>query len=127
MALTRLVMSLTGLYPAAVFFFCCASAVAAMDCPQASKDVAKDIAVSTEASVEGLRGLASGSLKNKTETTTKNLFEKYPNADRVAVATTMMSIYCQQIDRSTTLSDAEKLDRLMTVNQVIIPLMTAPH
>jgi hypothetical protein len=66
-------------------------------------------------------------LKNKTETTTKNLFEKYPNADRVAVATTMMSIYCQQIDRSTTLSDGEKLDRLMTVNQAIIPLMTAPH
>jgi hypothetical protein len=120
-------MSLARLYLAAVFFFSCASAFAAMDCPQASKDVAKDIVVSTEASVEGLRGLASGSLKNKTETTTKNLFEKYPNADRVAVATTMMSIYCQQIDRSTTLSDGEKLDRLMTVNQAIIPLMTAPH
>jgi hypothetical protein len=102
-------------------------AFAAMDCPPASKDVANDIAVSTEASVEGLRGLASGSLKNKTETTTRNLFEKYPNADRVAVATTMMSIYCQQIDRSTTLSDAEKLDRLMIVNQAIIPLMTAPR
>jgi len=32
-----------------------------------------------------------------------------------------------QIDRSATLSDAEKLDRLMTVNQAIIPLMTAPR
>jgi len=120
-------MSLARLCLAAVFSLKCASVFAAMDCPQASKDVAKDIAVSTEAGVEGLRGLATGSLKNKTEITTKSLFEKYPNADRVAIATTMMSIYCQQIDRSATLSDAEKLDRLMTVNQAIIPLMTAPR
>jgi hypothetical protein len=120
-------MRLIPLCSAAMLLWWSGSAFAAMDCPQASKDISKDLAVSTEASVEGLKGLATGSLKNKTETTTRNLFEKYPNADRVAIATTMLSMYCQQVDRSTTLADGEKLDRLMTVNQVIIPMMTAPR
>ena len=48
---------------------------------------------------------------------------KYPNADKLSVATLMMSVYCQQIDKSTTLTDQEKLDRLMVVNQSIITLM----
>jgi hypothetical protein len=105
----------------------CTAALAKMNCPETPQNISKDVLVDTEASVSGLRGLASASLKNKTETTTKNLFEKYPNADRLVVAQMIMSVYCQQIDASTTLSDGEKLDRLMTVNQTIIPLMTAPR
>ena len=97
---------------------------AAMDCPAPPQNVAKDIVTDTEANVSGLRSLVGGTLKNRTEVTAKNLFEKYPHADRVAVATLMMSVYCRQIDNSTTLSDQEKLDRLQTVNQSIIGMMT---
>src|ERR1700736_920436 len=54
------------------------------------------------------RLLVGGTLKNRTEVTAKNMFEKYPHADRVAIATMMMSVYCRQIDNSTNLSDQEK-------------------
>ncbi len=100
------------------------TAHAAMDCPAPPQNVAKDIVTDTEANVSGLRSLIGGSLKNRTEVTAKNLFEKYPHADRVAVATLMMSVYCRQIDNSAALSDQEKLDRLQTVNQSIIGMMT---
>lgn len=100
------------------------TAKAAMDCPAPPQNVAKEIVTDTEANVSGLRSLVGGTLKNRTEVTAKNLFEKYPHADRVAVATLMMSVYCRQIDNSTTLSDREKLDRLQTVNQSIIGMMT---
>jgi hypothetical protein len=96
---------------------------AAMDCPAAPSNVAKDLVVDTEVGAQGLKSLVSGTLKNHTETTVKNLWEKYPNADKLTVATLMMSVYCQQVDKSTTLTDQEKLDRLMVVNQSIITLM----
>ena len=95
-----------------------------MECPAPPQNVAKEVVTDTEANVSGLRSLVGGTLKNRTEVTAKNLFEKYPHADRVAVATLMMSVYCRTIDSSTTLSDSEKLDRLQTVNQSLITLMT---
>jgi hypothetical protein len=100
------------------------AAYAAMDCPPPPQNIAKDIVTDTEANVSGLRSLVGGTLKNRTEVTAKNMFEKYPHADRVAVATLMMSVYCRQIDNSTNVSDQEKLDRLQTVNQSIIAMMT---
>jgi hypothetical protein len=101
-----------------------AGAHGTMDCPAPPQNVAKDVVTDTEANVSGLRSLVGGTLKNRTEVTAKNLFEKYPHADRVAVATLMMSVYCRQIDNSQTISDQEKLDRLQTVNQSIIGMMT---
>jgi hypothetical protein len=98
----------------------------AMDCPPPPQNVAKEIVTDTEGSVNGLRALVGGALRNRTEITAKNLFEKYPNADRITVATLMMSVFCQQIDRSTQLSDKEKLDQLNIVNDRLIGLMTAP-
>ena len=108
---------------AAACLLCGEPALAALNCPAAPANVAKDVVVDTEVGAQGLKSLVSGTLKNHTETTVRNLWEKYPNADRVSVATLMMSVYCQQIDQSTTLTDQDKLDRLMVVNQSIITLM----
>src|SRR5215510_6673914 len=96
--------------------------VSAMDCPSPPEQLAKDMLVETEASISGLKGLLpTGSLKNKTETTAKNLFEKYPNADRLSVAMAMISVYCQTIDDpKSTLSDKEKLDWLSNFTQVVM-------
>ncbi len=104
----------------------CSPAWAAIDCPAPPANVAHDVVVDTEAGAQGLKSLVSGTLKNHTETTVKNLFEKYPHADRITMGTLMMSVYCRQLDGSASLSDGEKLDRLDTVNQSIIKLMTAP-
>jgi len=108
---------------ATMALLCGGPARAALTCPAAPGNVAKDVVVDTEVGAQGLKSLVSGTLKNHTETTVRNLWEKYPNADRLTVATLMMSVYCQQIDQSTTLTDQDKLDRLMVVNQSIIALM----
>ena len=97
-----------------------------MDCPAAPQNVAKDLVVDTQGSASGLGRLVGGELKNRVEVTAKNLFEKYPNADRITVATLMMSVFCQQIDKSSQLSDKEKLDQLNVINDRLITLMTAP-
>jgi hypothetical protein len=99
------------------------AATAALDCPAPAQNVAKEVVTDTEASVSGLRSLVGGTLKNSTEVTAKNLFEKYPHADRVAMATTMLSIYCQQIDHSTSLTDEQKLDRFQTVFESVSKFM----
>lgn len=99
---------------------------AAIDCPAPPSNVAREVVVDSEVGAQGLKSLVSGTLKNRTETTVKNLFEKYPHADRVTMGMLMMSVYCRQLDGSTSLSDSDKLDRLDTVNQSIIKLMTAP-
>lgn len=98
----------------------------ALDCPTPSQNVAKEVVTDTEANVSGLRFLVGGTLKNRTEVTAKNLFEKYPHADRVAIATTMIAVYCQQIGSSTSLTDEQKLDRFQTVFQTVSTLMVAP-
>jgi hypothetical protein len=103
-----------------------ASGAWSMDCPAAPQNVAKEIVTDTQGSVSGLSHLVGGELKNRVEVTAKNLFEKYPNADRITVATLMMSVFCQQIDKSSQLSDKEKLDQLNVVNDRLITLMTAP-
>jgi hypothetical protein len=103
------------------------TATAAMDCPAAPQSVAKEVVVDTEANVSGLGSLAGGSLKNHTAVTAKNLFEKYPHADRVTMGTLMLSVYCRQIDASRDLTDENKLDRFQTVFQEITKLMTAPQ
>lgn len=99
---------------------------AAIECPAPPANIAREVVVDSEIGAQGLKSLVSGTLKNRTETTVKNLFEKYPHADRVTMGTLMMSVYCRQLDGSSSLSDSDKLDRLDTVNQSIIKLMTAP-
>lgn len=118
---TLIVLLLLG--PVAVGSISCAQA--AMDCPAAPKNVDRNVVVDTQGSVNGLSKLVGGDLKNRVEITVNNLFEKYPNADRVTVATLMMAQFCQVIDHSSQLSDSEKLDRLGVVNGQLIQLMTA--
>jgi hypothetical protein len=103
------------------------TAAAALDCPKPPQNVAKEVVVDTEANVSGLGSLAGGSLKNHTAVTAKNLFEKYPHADRLTMGTLMLSLYCQQVDASRDLTDETKLDRFQTVFQEITRLMTAPQ
>ena len=114
---------LVASFVASSIHFC--TAHAAITCPSAPQGVAREIVTDTQGSVNGLKALVGGELRNRTEITAKNLFEKYPNADRITVATLMMSVYCQQIGQSTQLTDKEKLDQLNIVNDRLITLMTS--
>ena len=86
--------------------------VEAIDCPRPTQQLATDQSSDVRSSVRALGGLNVTSFETKAESITHDLFAKYPNADDVAVANTMISMYCQIILPSTTMSDSEKLDHL---------------
>ena len=96
---------------------------AELTCPPPPQQVAKDVVVETEGQVNALgRVLGSGELKNKTAVLANNLWAKYPNADRIALAQLMMSVYCQTLRDSKGLSDIEKLEQLQIFNKQVIEL-----
>jgi chitinase len=68
--------------------------------------VKADISVS----VGKLGTLKAAEVGAKTETVARNLFEKYPNVDKLLALQTMAATYCAMLSGSK-LEDAEKLDR----------------
>jgi hypothetical protein len=81
--------------------------LAAFECPHPSQQVGQDVSEK----VTTLSEATKDSFQSKAGTVTHDVFEKYPHADQVAIATTMLSMYCQILLPSN-MSDAEKLDRL---------------
>ncbi len=77
------------------------------DVGQINRDVRSDI----QGSVGSLGKLKAGEIASKTEVVAKNLFEKYPNIERVLTAQMMAATYCSMIRDSTSLSEKEKQDR----------------
>jgi hypothetical protein len=79
----------------------------AFECPHPSEQLGQDVSEK----VTTLSQTAKDSFQAKAGTVTHDVFEKYPHADQVAVATTLLSMYCQILLPSS-MPDAEKLDRL---------------
>jgi hypothetical protein len=91
---------------AAVIGLSCGAALA-FECPHPSEQLGQDLSEK----VTALSETTKESFQTKAGTVTHDVFEKYPHADQVAIATTMLSMYCQILLPSK-MSDAEKLDRL---------------
>jgi hypothetical protein len=83
----------------------------AYDCPRPTVQLSADESSEVRSSVDSLGGLNSTTFDKKSAQVTQDLFSKYPHADDVALANTMISMFCQIILPST-MSDAEKLDQL---------------
>jgi len=93
-------------------FIAVAFSAAQMKCPdmpdkitQVNHDVMSDV----NASVGSLGKLRAGQLEVKTDVVAKNLFEKYPNTDRILIAQMMTAMFCPLVRDNATLKDAEKL------------------
>lgn len=79
----------------------------AFECPHPSEQLSQDVSEK----VTTLSETTKDSFQTKAGTVTHDVFENYPHADQVAIATTLLSMYCQILLPSS-MSDAEKLDRL---------------
>jgi hypothetical protein len=79
----------------------------AFECPHPSEQLGHDVSEK----VTALSEASKDSFQTKAGTVTHDVFESYPHADQVAIATTLLSMYCQILLPSS-MSDAEKLDRL---------------
>ena len=91
----------------------CEVTQAAILCPSMPDvgQINRDVRVDIEGSVGRLGKLKAGEVASKTEVVAKNLFEKYPNIDRVLTAQMMAATYCSMIRQSTSLSEKDKQDR----------------
>jgi hypothetical protein len=86
----------------------------AFECPHPSEQLGQDVSEK----VTTLSQTTNDSFQAKAGTVTHDVFEKYPHADQVAIATTFLSMYCQILLPSA-MPDAEKLDRLDRLEAVI--------
>ena len=83
----------------------------AYECPKPPQQVAQDVVNEVHSSSTSLLIATSGSYDSTASTVTRDLLQKYPNADQLLVRYTMLSMACQLI-MSSSLSDDQKLDRL---------------
>lgn len=99
--------------------FALAMPAQAYDCPQPLRQLSTDKSSDVHSSVDALGGLNTATFAKKSDRVTQDLFSKYPQADKVALANAMISLFCQVILPSTTMSDAEKLDQLFRLEDRI--------
>jgi hypothetical protein len=76
--------------------------------PDKITQVNRDVKVDVKAAVGPLRIVKAGEIGVKTDVVAKNLFDKYPNTDRIVIAQMMAATYCPMIRNSKDLKDSEK-------------------
>jgi hypothetical protein len=95
-----------------LIFTASVSAAQQLNCPPMPDKITQvnhDVRSEVEADVGSLGKLKAGHVGVKTDVVAKNLFDKYPNTDRIIVVQMMAATYCSMISGSKTLKDPEKL------------------
>jgi len=94
-------------------------------CPAPPEQISRDIFVDAKGKLEGLAALPKASIEGKVSIVSKDLLAKYPNADKLHLATLVMSMTCEHLKNSSTLTDSERLDRVNQLNTQIMNFFTA--
>ena len=84
------------------------------ECPEPIKQVGANIKGEIGAQAQGLLKVAGAGLKGAVETSVVNLFEKYPNVDRITMVQNYQSLACNVI-RSSSVPDERKFGMVMEV------------
>jgi hypothetical protein len=92
-------------------------------CPAATEQKDSDINGDITGKAQTLLNIGDAEIQGTVRKTVVDLFSKYPNADRVAIINTLISVTCNFIKNSSTLTDDQKLDRWMAVYPAILNLM----
>jgi hypothetical protein len=92
-------------------FFSASGASAALNCPDPPQQLSKDVIVDTKGKLGALGKLVGAELSNRTEVLTRDTLKEYPNADKLLLTNAMTSLFCQLLRDSTTVPDADKLNR----------------
>jgi hypothetical protein len=109
-----------------VLFFV-SSAVHAQDfvCPSPSQQTDTNIKGELDGRAQTFLKLGDAQLKGGVEKTVVDLFSKYPNADRVAIVNSLISTTCNIIRSSKQMTDAEKLDKWLSIFPTIRTFLPA--
>jgi hypothetical protein len=88
-------------------------------CPKPSEQTGNNIKGDVSGEAQTLLKLGSAELKGNVDKIVVDLYSKYPNADRVAIASDLLSTTCYLIRDSQQLSDSDKLDKWYKVFPLI--------
>ncbi|MGA7383566.1 MAG: hypothetical protein WBW81_02380 [Methylocella sp.] len=87
-------------------------AYASIECPRPAQQLATDTSIKVQSAVSSLPSAATPPrFDASAETVTRDVFATYQDADKVVLAHSMLSMFCQFIFTSS-FSDAQKLDQL---------------
>lgn len=95
---------------------CAVSAPICPEMPSSITTMSRDFKTDISMSVGSFGRLKAGEVAVKAETVAKNLFDKYPNADRVLTIQMMFATYCSMVE-SAAIPDREKMDRLAAFSE----------
>jgi hypothetical protein len=74
---------------------------------------------------QGLLKTLTADLQGDVKKTVVNLWETYPNADRIAIVQNLQSTSCNLLKNSTTLTDEQKVEKwllmLQAFSQYLVP------
>jgi hypothetical protein len=93
------------------------------NCPEPVGQLAQDVKADVEGKAQTLFKIGELQLTGQVQKTITNLFEKYPNADRVAIAQNIQSQFCNFL-KASNLPDEKKLQMLFQLNEQVIKLMS---
>ena len=113
-----------------IFLMATLPAHAAFTCPPmptAVTSVNRDIKSDISASVGLLGKIKTGEIAAKTDVVAKNLFEKYPNVDKLLALQTMSATYCEMLKSTTAISEIVKLDRWEKFQDKVLDLKSNPQ
>jgi hypothetical protein len=98
----------------ATIMICFATRVSSQEfqCPEPIKQTESNIKADITGQAQALLKISSGQLKGAVETSVVNLFEKYPNADRIAIIQTFQSMTCNLVKKSS-LPDQQKFSMIL--------------
>jgi len=82
------------------------------DCPEPMKQVGANVKGEIGAQAQALLKITGFDLKGAVETSVVNLFEKYPNADRIAMVQNYQSLACNVI-KTSSLPDEKKFEMIL--------------
>lgn len=86
------------------------SALTCSPMPAEITKIKSDVKVEVEASVGTLGKLKAGEIGSKVEVTSKALFDKFPNTDKLYVIQAMAATYCSMIRDASEISEKEKIN-----------------
>ena len=96
-----------------------------LKCPEAPRQLDKDIIIDAKGRIEGLAALTGASIEGKVSAITQDFISKYPNADKLLVAQMLMSVTCETLKVSPSIQDSERLERINNVNTQIMKMFTS--
>lgn len=106
------------------FFSQIGVAKAELVCADPPSQVGTDLLIDATGEIGKLGPLVGAELEGKVSSVVKDLFVKYPNADKLIVVQALTSLVCNVLKDSRSLSDKEKLEEVSKLSLRLIDLLS---